>query len=130
MRYFLAIDTTSRRLPLESSRLTSSYSWNWPRSSRHRLRRLVGLSSVISIRSRSSLATEAIFSAGAPVDLSSSQLVLELVHPLRHFLELPHERLHAAGPQAELFDQHQHLLAAAQVAIAGRRLRFASSRCG
>ena len=74
--------------------------------------------------SRSSWRIEAILSAGAPVARSVGELLLELVHAVRRLFELPNERLHAAGAQAQFLDQHEHLFAAADVADAGRRLVF------
>ena len=49
---------------------------------------------------------------------------LELVHPLRSLFELAHQRLHAAGAQAQFLDQHEHFVAAADVARAGGGLFF------
>ncbi len=61
---------------------------------------------------------------------SSASCRLQLVHPLRRFLQLAHQRLHAAGPQAQFLDQHEHLVAAADEARAGGRLLVGRSPCG
>ena len=113
LRYFLAIETTSRRLPPESSRLACSY---LPEPDVHRLdalgQRLGRLEGdphqVLEFLDQ----VGAVFLAG-PAGAVFLEQEDQLVHPGRDLLEPLHQRLDLLGPDRQLLDQVDRLAAPA-----------------
>ena len=108
MRYFLAIETTRRRLPPESSRLACSYSSKTVSISRTRVGELCRLLEDEPRRPVELLPHDedvfGVVAVGVLLGLLDLGEILEL---LVHRLQLPHQRLDPSGAKAALFEQRR-----------------------